>query len=205
MKVLMINGSPNENGCTCTALSEVAKALSEFEIDSEIVWIGKRKVYGCIGCGSCAGRGACIFKDCVNEILEKMEKADGLVVGSPVYFASASGSLISALDRMFMAGTGFRLKPAAGVVSARRGGTTATLETLHKYFMMAQMPIVSSNYYPIIHGHTPEEVVQDEEGMQTMRILGRNMAWELQKIEAARKAGLVPPEPEAKIKTSYIR
>lgn len=205
MKVLMINGSPNEHGCTDTALQEVASALKKHGIESEIAWIGRKPIAGCIGCGGCAGKGRCVFQDVTNEMLAKMETADALVVGSPVYFASPNGALIALLDRMFMAGGAFRGKPAAAIASARRGGTTATVDVLHKYFELSGMPIASSNYYAIIHGHTPEETRQDEEGLQTMRMLGDCLAWQLQSAEAAKKAGLSYPAPEKKIKTSYIR
>jgi multimeric flavodoxin WrbA len=205
MKVLMINGSPNEFGCTYTALSEVAGTLKKYDIAGEITWIGRKPIAGCLGCGGCVDNRRCVLGGGVNEMLGKMEYADALVVGSPVFFASPNGALIALMDRMFMAGGSFRTKPAAAIVSARRGGTTAAIDVLHKYFQISGMPVVSSNYYAIIHGHTPEETRQDAEGMQTMRILGDNMAWELTKTTAARESGLTPPEPEKKIKTSYIR
>lgn len=207
MKVLLLNGSPNEKGCTYTALSEVARTLEEEGIEAEIMHIKKNCIMGCTGCGACSGNGnRCIFDGgIVNEVLDKMETADGLIVGSPVYFASPTGAVLSLLDRIFMAGNKFYLKPAVAVASARRAGTTATIDVLNKYFNLAGMPIVSSNYYNVIHGHTPEETRQDEEGMQTMRTLGRNMAWMLKCMEAGREKGLVMPEKEPKIKTSYIR
>lgn len=205
MKVLMINGSPNETGCTYTALSEAASQLEKNGVETEIIQFGKSSVRGCIGCNSCAETHRCIFDDVVNIALEKMESADGLIVGSPVYYASANGSVISFLDRMFYAGDCFAYKPGAAVASARRAGTTATLDELNKYFTIANMPVVSSQYWNMVHGMTPEEVRQDLEGLQIMRRLGDNMAWLLRCIEAGRRAGVKPPEPEEKQFTNFIR
>lgn len=208
MKVLLINGSPREKGCTYTALRETADSLEQEGIETEILHIGKKPVSGCMACGYCGrtGKNRCVTEDAVNTALEKMEEADGLVVGSPVYYASANGAVISFLDRMFYAGGGlFPFKPGAAVVSARRAGTTASLEVLNKYFMISQMPVVSSNYWNMVHGNSPEEVKQDKEGLQTMRILGKNMAWLLKLIEAGRKSGIPNPRQEQKIKTSFIR
>ncbi len=200
MKVLLLNGSPRMNGCTFTALSEVAKTLNECGIDTEIVQIGNQAIRGCIGCGGCAGKGRCIFNDdAVNEIIAKMETADGLVIGSPVYFASPNGNLLSLLDRLFYAGDCFAHKPAAAVVSARRAGTTVSLDDLNKYFTIKQMPVVSSNYWNMVHGSCPEDVQQDEEGLQTMRNLARNMAWMLKCIECGRQNGIEPPIAEKKV------
>ncbi len=207
MKVLLINGSPNEKGCTWRALKEVADTLEKEGVESEILHIGKKPIGGCIGCGGCSkNNGRCVFNnDPVNEVLDKMETADGLIVGSPVYFASPNGALISLMDRIFMAGGNFRFKPAACVTSARRGGTTATLEVMNKYFLMSEMPIVSANYCNMVHGHETAEVEKDEEGLQIMRTLGRNMAFMLKCLKAGADAGVAKPEKEAKIKTSYIR
>jgi len=207
MKVLLINGSPNEKGCTHRALLEVADTLEKNGIETEIVSIGKKAVSGCIGCGGCAKNNhRCVFQnDITNEIVEKFEKADGFVVGSPTYFMSPNGSLIALLDRMFMTGVSCRMKPAAAVTSARRGGTTSTLDVIYKYFLMNEMPVVSSNYANMVHGHEPAEVEQDLEGLQTMRSIGSNMAWLLKCIDAGKKAGIADPEKEAKVKTSYIR
>lgn len=206
MKVLLINGSPNEKGCTYTALSEVAKTLEECSIETEIVQIGKQAVRGCIGCGGCAGKGRCVFDDdMVNEYLAKMEEADGLIIGSPVYFASPNGNLISLLDRLFYAGKSFAHKPAAAVVSARRGGTTVSLDDIQKYFTIRQMPIVASTYWNMVHGNKPEEVLQDKEGLQTMRNLGRNMAWMLKCIDAGKQKGIMPPVAEKDCRTNFIR
>lgn len=206
MKVLLINGSPHAKGCTYTALSEVAKTLNECEINTEIVQIGNQAIRGCIGCGGCSGKGRCIFNDdAVNEIISKMEEADGLVIGSPVYFASPNGNLLSLLDRLFYAGNCFAHKPAAAVVSARRAGTTVSLDDLNKYFTIKQMPVVSSNYWNMVHGSCPEDVQQDVEGLQTMRNLARNMAWMLKCIECGKHNGIKPPEAEKKVWTNFIR
>lgn len=206
MKVLLINGSPHAKGCTYTALHEVEKTLQENGIETELVSPVGGIVHGCIACGKCSQTGRCIFADDpVNELIEKMETADGLVVGSPVYYASPNGALISLMDRLFYAGSGFAHKPAAAVASARRAGTTATLDDLGKYFTIAQMPVVSSSYWNMVHGNTPEEVLQDKEGLQTMRNLGRNMAWLLKCIDAGKKQDVAPPENEFSNRTNFIR
>lgn len=206
MKALLINGSPNEKGCTYTALSEVAATLEENGVETKIVSIGKQPIRGCIGCGGCAGKNRCVFnEDPVNALIEEMETADALVIGSPVYFASPNGNLTSLLDRFFYAGGCFAHKPAAAVASARRAGTTVTLDDLNKYFQIRQMPVVSSTYWNMVHGSRPEEVQKDEEGLQTMRNLGRNMAWLLKCIEKGRKDGLEPPVNEHTYKTNFIR
>ena len=183
MKVLLINGSPHADGCTFTALSEVAKTLEAEGIETQVFQIGKAPVRGCIACGACAKLGKCAFDDDpANEILRLMREADGIVVGSPVYYAGPNGALCALLDRVFYAGNGFAFKPAAAVVSARRSGTTATFDRLNKYFTMNRMPIVSSQYWNGVHGFTPDDVRKDEEGLQTMRTLGYNMAWMLKSI-----------------------
>jgi multimeric flavodoxin WrbA len=207
MKVLLINGSPEANGCTWRALKEIADTLEAEGVEAEIAQIGKKKVGGCIGCGGCARNNhRCVFKDdVVNEILDKVDTADGMIVGSPVYFGSPNGSLISLMDRMYMAGINYKFKPAAAICSARRAGTTSTIDVINKYFLMADQPIVPSNYMNMVHGATAADVEKDEEGLQTMRILGRNMAYMLKCFEAGRKAGLKEPELEEKVKTSYIR
>lgn len=205
MKVLLLNGSPHEKGCTHRALLEVAGALENEGIETEMVHIGNQAVHGCIGCGKCGETGRCVFKgDPVNAFLDKMEQADGLVVGSPVYYASANGSLYSFLDRLFYAGGCFAYKPAAAVASARRAGTTATLDTLNKYFTISQMPVVSSQYWNMVHGNSPEEVEQDLEGLQIMRTLGKNMAWMLKCFEAGKAAGVALPEVEKRARTNFI-
>ncbi|WP_077610582.1 flavodoxin family protein [Clostridium sp. Marseille-P2415] len=206
MKVLLLNGSPHEKGCTNRALLEVAKALDGEGIEAETVHIGNQAIHGCIACGKCAQTGRCVFKgDPVNAVLDQMDQVDGLVVGSPVYYASANGSLFSFLDRLFYAGRDFAFKPAAAVASARRAGTTATLDALNKYFTIAQMPVVSSRYWNMVHGRTPEEVEQDLEGLQTMRTLGKNMAWLLKCLEAGKAAGISLPAQEEKTWTNFIR
>ena len=208
MKVLMINGSPHENGCTAAALKIVAGALAEDGIDSEIVWLGQGAIRDCIGCRACSKlNNRCVFDDdIVNRIIEKAEKADGFVFGSPTYYAHTNGRILSVLDRVFYAGSPvFAGKPGAAVVSARRAGTTANLDVLNKYFSISRMPVVSSCYWNMVHGNTPEEVRQDEEGLQIMRTLGHEMAWLLKSIEAGRKAGLARPLPEEKIRTNFIR
>jgi len=207
MKVLLLNGSPHEKGCTYTALSEVAGALQRNGLEAEILWLGKGDTIGCRGCGACAKLGKCFYDgDAVNAAAEKARECDGLVVGSPVHYASASGQVTCALDRLFYsAGQHLRFKPAAAVVSARRAGTTAAIDQLNKYFTINQMPIVSSRYWPMVHGNTPEEVLQDEEGIAVMRTLGSNMAWLLKSIQAGREAGIPLPEPEPPARTNFIR
>lgn len=205
MKVLMINGSPNKNGCTFTALSEIAATLAVEGIESQIIQIEKQAVPGCIACGSCKHTGVCVLPHpLVNEALRIMEQCDGLIVGSPVYYASANGTLISFLDRLFYAGNCFAHKPAAAIASARRAGTTATIDEIQKYFTISQMPIVSSQYWPMVHGNTPDEVRQDLEGLQTMRVLGRNMAWLLRCIEAGKQTGVAMPKAEQRVWTNFI-
>ncbi len=207
MKVLLINGSPKADGCTYTALSEVARELEKQGIETEIFHIGNQPIRGCAACGSCSGAnaGRCTFPDTVNTALEKAQEADGFVFGSPVHYASASGMITSFLDRFFYAGSCFRNKPGAAVVSCRRGGATAALDQLNKYFTISCMPIVASQYWNMVHGNTPEEVKQDLEGMHTMRTLGRNMAWLLKCIEAGKSAGVSLPEEEPKLRTNFIR
>lgn len=204
MKVLLVNGSPHEFGCTYTALQEVASSLEQQQIETEIFWIGKEPIAGCIGCGYCQKEGHCFRKDCVNTFLEKAESVDGFVFGTPVHFASATGAIISFLDRAFYVGK-FNGKVGASIVSCRRGGATATFDEMNKYFAIKNMPIVSSNYWNMVHGNTPEEVKQDQEGMQTMRVLGQNMAWLLRCIEAGKRAGISYPQPEEKVWTNFIR
>lgn len=206
MKVILVNGSPHEKGCTYTALTEVENTLNKEGIETEIMWLGNDPVAGCIGCGACLKSGRCFRNDVVNTFIEKMSQADGFVFGSPVHFASASGELTSFMDRAFYGRGSFVAgKPAAAVVSCRRGGATAAFDQINKYFSISNMPIVTSQYWNQVHGNTPEQVVQDEEGMQTMRTLGMNMAWLLKCIEAGKKAGIDRPEYEKKIATNYIR
>ncbi|WOO34614.1 flavodoxin family protein [Anaerocolumna sp. AGMB13020] len=207
MKVLLINGSPNIHGCTYTALEEVAKTLEEEQIETEIFHIGSKPVRGCMDCGVCYKfPGKCAYgDDTVNEAIELAEKADGLIFGAPVHYASASGAMTSFLDRFFYCGQGFPYKPGAAVVSLRRAGSTASLDQLNKYFTISSMPIVSSQYWNMVHGNTPEEVKQDIEGMQIMRTLGRNMAWLLKCIEAGKNTGIPLPKKEERIFTNFIR
>ena len=207
MKVLLLNGSPHAKGCTFTTLSEVANELETQGIQTEILQIGTQPVRGCIGCRRCRTTGHCIFDDdIVNLVIDKAAEADGFIVGSPVYYASANGALIALLDRIFYAGSkNFVYKPAAAVVSARRAGTTASFDELNKYFTISQMPVVSSQYWNMVHGNTPDEVRQDLEGLQIMRTLGRNMAWFLQCIDAGKKANVSLPEEESRVATNFIR
>ena len=206
MKVILINGGPHENGCTYTALKEVEKQLNKNDIETEILWLSVKPVAGCIGCGNCIKTGKCFQEDKVNEFIEKAKDADGFVFGTPVHFAATSGALSSFMDRAFYAGKSvLQNKVAAGVVSCRRGGATAALDEINKYFTINNMPIVSSQYWNMVHGNVPEEVIKDEEGMQTMRTLGNNMAWLNKCIKQGEKAGINVPEREEKIKTNYIR
>lgn len=207
MKVLLINGSPRKDGCTFTALSEIRKELRHQEIESELVQIGTKGIHGCIGCGSCRKNYKCVYEDdIVNDCVERMQKAEGLIVGSPVYYASANGSVISLLDRMFYIGGGsFAGKPAAAIASARRAGTTFTIDELNKYFTIAQMPVVSSTYWNMVHGNCREEVLKDEEGLQTMRNLAKNMAWLMQCIQCGKEHGIALPEAEKEYRTNFIR
>ena len=207
MKVLLLNGSTRKDGCTYLALSEAAKALNEQGVETEIVQMGGGPVRDCIGCNGCAGKGQCVFgDDMVNEVIAKSKEADGFVFGSPVYYAHPSGQILSLLDRVFYAGVeGFLHKPAAVVATARRAGTTASLDVLNKYLLNAEMPIVSSTYWNMVFGPAPELVEQDKEGLQTMRNLGRNMAWLLGCIEAGRQQGRMPPQAERGRWTNFNR
>lgn len=207
MKVLLVNGSPHQKGCTFTALSEVEKELNAAGVDTEIFWIGAKPISGCLGCGHCVKNDSkCFINDCVNEFLDKAAEADGFVFGSPVHYAAISGALSSFMDRVFYGkGHLFRCKPAAGIVCCRRAGATAAFDELNKYFTISSMPVVSSKYWNMVHGTTPEEALKDEEGMQVMRELGRNMAWLLKCIRAGKEAGISEPERETPIKTNFIR
>lgn len=206
-KVLLVNGSGNENGCTYTALKEVAGALEKEGIETEIFQLGKEPICDCIGCGGCGKLGRCVFgDDVVNAFVEKAKEADGFVFGTPVYYAHPSGRILSFLDRVFYSGGGaFAYKPGAAVASARRAGTTASLDVINKYMTINRMPVVSSNYWNMVHGNKPEEVLQDQEGLQIMRGIGQNMAWLIKCIEAGKTAGIDHPQGEPKIKTNFIR
>lgn len=206
MKVILLNGSPRGNKCTYTALEVIANRLEELGINTEIVNVGAKPIAGCIGCASCRNTGKCFQEDGVNEFVEKMKTADGLIVGSPVHYAAASGHITSFLDRAFYSGSAaMQGKPAAAIVSCRRGGASAAFDQLNKYFSISNMPIVTSNYWNQVHGNTPEEVLRDEEGIQTMTTLADNMAWLLKCIQAGRENGINIPEREAKIRTNFIR
>lgn len=210
VKALLINGSPHEHGCTYTALREVADALEREGVETEIFHIGNDPIRGCIGCGGCSrlGKGRCAFDDDrVNEALALAAQCDALVIGSPVHYASAGGGITSFMDRMFYAGgRALRGKVGAVVVSARRAGTTAAIDQLTKYFSICGMPVAPSQYWPMVHGNTPEQVRQDEEGLQIMRTLGRYMAYMVKSFALAREHGITPPQPEAERKvTNFIR
>ena len=206
MKVLLLNGSSHRNGTTFTALDEVARALKNEHIDTEIFQLGNPELRDCTGCQACRKLGKCVYNDVVNEFVEKAQMADGFIFGTPVYYAHPSGRILSFLDRAFYsASSAFAYKPAAAVAAARRSGTTASFDVLNKYFTICNMPVVSSQYWNNIHGNMMEEARQDEEGLQTMRTLGRNMAWMLKCIDAGKKLGITKPQPEEKIKTNFIR
>ena len=205
MKVLLINGSPHPKGCTYTALENVAIGLHEFGIETEMIQVGHLDIRGCIACGSCGKNGKCVFDDAVNEVAKKFEEADGIVVGSPVYYAGPNGTLKSFLDRLFYS-THFSktMKVGAAVVSCRRGGASSTFDVLNKYFSISQMPIATSRYWNSVHGNTAEEVKQDLEGLFTMRTLGRNMAFLLEATQKQKETtGL--PEMEPRVATNFIR
>lgn len=209
MKVLLVNGSPHAAGCTYTALMEVGNTLSQEGIEAEVFQIGIAPMSGCIACQRCNGKGRCFIDDPINEFLVLAEQADGFVFGSPVHYAAAGGAMTAFMDRAFYAGSRsankpFYLKPAAAVIAARRAGTTAAFEQLNKYFTISEMPVVSSCYWNMVHGARPEEVKEDAEGLQTMRVLARNMAWLLKCKEAGAKAGVPLPEREKRVFTNFI-
>jgi multimeric flavodoxin WrbA len=211
MNVLLVNGSPHENGCTYTALKEIADTLRYEGIEASIFQIGKKPISGCIACNTCSTKknGRCGIRDTVNDFLEIAPECDGFVFGSPVHYAAADGAVTSFMDRAFRAASSgekiFYLKPAAAVVSARRAGTTTALDQLNKYFTISEMPVISSQYWNMVHGASPEDVQKDLEGLQTMRTLARNMAWFLKCKEAAIKAGIAFPAKEAPVRTNFIR
>ena len=206
MKVILVNGSPHQHGCTYTALKEVEKTLNKNGVETEMFWLGTKTIAGCIGCGKCLKDGKCFVDDKVNEFLDKVPNADGFVFGTPVHFAASSGMLSSFMDRAFYGRKKlFSNKVATAVVSCRRGGATSALDEVNKYFSISNMPIVSSQYWNIVHGNKPDEVLKDEEGMQTMRTLGNNMAWLLKCIDAGKNVGIELPENEEIISTNFIR
>lgn len=210
MKVVLVNGSPHEKGCTYTALTEVSNTLRENGVDTEFFWIGNKPVGGCIACHKCRDIGRCVFNDVVNEFRELALSADGFVFGSPVHYAALSGNMTAFMDRVFYSeanGNGnkaFYLKPAAAVISARRAGTTVSFDQMNKYFTIQEMPVISSRYWNEVHGASPKDVLQNKEGLYTMRVLGRNMAYFLHCQEAARKAGVPLPEKEPPIFMNFI-
>ena len=209
MKVLLINGSPNAQGCTFTALSEIANVLGKNEIETEILQLGKDPVNDCVACAACRKNnlGKCVFdNDVVNVLIEKAKTADGFVFGSPVYFAHPTGRILSVMNRAFFAGKNeFQFKPAAAIVSARRAGTTASVDVLNKYFTINNMPVVSANYWNMVHGSKPEDIFKDEEGISIMHTIGENMAWHLKSFAAAKAAGIDHPPIVEKPRTNFIR
>ena len=211
MKVLLVNGSPHKSGCTNRALEEVAATLQKEGIETEMFWIGNKPIGGCIACKRCIQTGKCVFDDVVNTCREKAYEADGFVFGTPVHYGAASGNMTAFMDRLFYSELGgnqnkaFYLKPAAAVISARRAGTTAAFDQMNKYFTIQEMPVASSRYWNMVHGAVPEQVEEDLEGLYTMRVLGRNMAYLLKCQEAAKKAGVALPEREPAIFTNFVR
>ncbi|WP_110955019.1 flavodoxin family protein [Anaerosinus massiliensis] len=206
MKALLINGSPNEHGCTYTALMEVAGVLNKHEIETELLYLGKKPIAGCIACMKCSQTGKCVWNDKVNELADTLDTFDAIILGSPVYYAGPSGQLTAFLDRLFFAHGGKMAgKLGASIVSCRRGGATAAFDRLNKYFTISNMPIISSQYWNQVHGFTPEDVRKDEEGLQTMRTLAQNMAWLLKSIEAGKNSGISKPVYEPRINTHFIQ
>lgn len=211
MKVALVNGSPHKNGCTYTALSEVAKTLNEEGIDTEIFWIGNKTIGGCIACKACIKTGDCVFNDSVNEFRKIAKQCDGFIFGTPVHYGAAGGNMTAFMDRLFysdLCGRGnetFYMKPAACVISARRAGTTATFDQINKYFTIQEMPVVSSRYWNMVHGARAEDVAEDKEGLYTMRVLGRNMAFMLKCKEIALKNGVEMPKRETPVFTNFVR
>lgn len=206
MKVVLINGSPRKNGCTFTALSECKNELEKNGVEAEIIHIGTETKGGCLACGYCAKTGKCVQDDILNKVMDTVTSADGYIFGTPVHYAAASGQLTSFLDRLFYTSSKKMAdKPGACVVSCRRGGATAAFDQINKYFTINNMPVVSSQYWNMVHGSKSEDVYKDEEGMQTMRTLAKNMSWLLKCIEAGKKAGIEMPKRENKISTNYIR
>ena len=206
MKVLLVNGSPHEKGATYAAMTVIAEALANEGVESEIFWIGNEAVGGCLGCGYCRKEKRCVRGDRVNDLTVRLSEFDGFIFGSAVHYAASTGALSSFMDRLFyMNSFAMRMKPAAAIVSCRRGGATAAFDEINKYFTISEMPIVSSNYWNQIHGSNAEEAMQDIEGVQTMKILGRNMAYMVKALAAAKEAGVIPAEREKKTLTNFIR
>ncbi len=211
MKVLLFNGSPHKKGCTFTALEEISKTLREEGIESEIYQIGTEPISACRACYACRKLGKCVINDKINDFLEYAKDFDGFIFGSPVHYGSACGGITAFLDRAFFtafqSGRGdiFLHKPGAAIASARRAGTTAALDQLNKYFAITQMPMISGRYWNMVHGASAEQVLEDKEGLQNMRILARNMAWHLKCQEAGKKAGVPMPKTEEIVFTNFIR
>ncbi len=204
MNVLLLNGSPNAHGCTYTALSEVARTLEENGIGTEIIHVGNKAIRGCIGCRKCKTAGKCVFNDLVNEVAPKFAACNGIVIGSPVYFASANGTLVSFVDRLFYSTPGDKtMKVGAAVVSARRGGNSATFDELNKYFTISGMPVAASQYWNMVHGYSADDVRKDKEGMQTMRVLGRNMAFLIKSIALGKEQFGLPEKETERAFTSF--
>lgn len=210
LRVALINGSPHEKGCTYTALNIIADTLSKHNVDCEFYWIGIKPLAGCISCDRCMATAECAFTDRVNEFIPVAERADGFIFGSPVHFAGSSGAIKSFMDRVFFSALRggrdtFYLKPTAAITSSRRAGNVSAFDALNKHFTLMQMPIISSTYWNLVFGNTPEEVLQDVEGVQIMRILARNMAWFLRCKQAGMAAGVPMPEREAHLPFNFIR
>ena len=209
LKVLLFNGSPHAEGCTYTALKEIADTLKEEDIDSLIYHVGQEPISSCRACGACTKLGKCVINDKVNEFVSLAEEFDGYIIGSPVHYASSSGATVAFLDRAFYSASRsgkkiFPHKPGAAIASARRAGTTATLDQLNKYFTINQMILVSGRYWNMVHGMTPDDVLQDIEGMQNMRFLARNFAWVLKCLETGKEKGITPPIQEEVVYTHFI-
>ena len=209
LKVLLVNGSPHKEGCVFTALTEIATTLKDESVDSTLFWVGNQPVAGCIGCGACVGKRRCFRNDRVNEFVEMMDDYDGFVFGTPVHYAAASGAITSFLDRVFFIdefnGDHFAGKPAAAIATCRRSGGTAALDQMNKYMTDCNMPVVPSQYWNVVHGNTPDEVRRDTEGLQTMHVLARNMAWLLKCIALGREHGIGFPAHEQHTMTNFIR
>lgn len=209
LKVLLVNGSPHKEGCVFTALTEIATTLKDEGVDSTLFWVGNQPVAGCIGCGACIGKRRCFRNDRVNEFVEMMDDYDGFVFGTPVHYAAASGAMTSFLDRVFFIdefnGDHFAGKPAAAIATCRRSGGTAALDQMNKYMTDCNMPVVPSQYWNVVHGNTPDEIRRDTEGLQTIHVLARNMAWLLKCIALGREHGIGFPAHEQHTMTNFIR
>lgn len=209
LRVLLFNGSPHKEGCTYTALKEISDTLKEEGIESHIFHVGNEAISSCRACGACTKLGKCVIDDKVNEFVELAQNYDGYIIGSPVHYASSSGATVAFLDRAFYSASRsgkkiFPHKPGAAIASARRAGTTATIDQLNKYFTINQMILVSGRYWNMVHGRTPDDVHKDVEGMQNMRFLARNMAWVLKCIESGKSNGINPPTQEDVVYTDFI-